>query len=78
MVPETCQEGRNRCGQHQGLETNPVRILFCNLHPIYQAISSLAIEEICGTSLVLQNPPADAGDMGSIPALGGFHMLQGN
>ena len=27
---------------------------------------------------VVKNPPAKAGDMGSIPGLGRFHMLQGN
>ena len=25
-----------------------------------------------------KNPPANAGDMGSIPGLGGFHMPQNN
>ena len=25
-----------------------------------------------------RNPPANAGDMGSIPGLGGFHKLQSN
>ena len=27
---------------------------------------------------VVENPPANAGDMGSIPGLGRFHMLQSN
>ena len=27
---------------------------------------------------VVKNPSANAGDMGSIPNLGRFHMLQGN
>ena len=29
-------------------------------------------------SPVVMNPPANAGDMGSIPGPGRFHMLQGN
>ena len=28
--------------------------------------------------IVDKNPPANAGDMGSIPGLGRFHMPQGN
>ena len=28
--------------------------------------------------LVVQNPPANAGDIGSIPGLGRFHMPRGN
>ena len=34
-----------------------------------------------GTSLVVQwikNPPANAGDTGSVPGPGGFHMPQSN
>ena len=27
---------------------------------------------------VVKNPPANAGDTGSIPGLGGFHMLRGS
>ena len=27
---------------------------------------------------VVKNPPTDAGDTGSIPCLGRFHVLQGN
>ena len=27
---------------------------------------------------VVKNPPTNAGDMGSIPGLGRFHILQGN
>ena len=30
------------------------------------------------TSLVVKNLPANAGDLGSIPGLGRFHMPQGN
>ena len=28
--------------------------------------------------LVVKNPPANAGDTGSIPGLGRFHLLQSN
>ena len=40
----------------------------------YLIQNSLAIP---GGALI-KNPPVNAGDMGSIPGMGRFHMLQGN
>jgi len=37
----------------------------------------VSTEDFPGGSVV-KNPPADAGDMGSTPGLGRFHMLQGS
>ena len=36
------------------------------------------LEEGFTGGTVVESPPASAGDMGSIPGLGGSHMLQSN
>ena len=46
-----------------------------NLYPVYVKNFQNSIEGFPGGSVV-KNPPANAGDTGSIPSLGRFYMLQ--
>ena len=49
---------------------------FWNLVLYYFAIKTNGLDSPCGP--IVRNIPANAGDMGLIPALGWFHMLQSN
>ena len=46
-----------------------------NLYPVYVKNFQNSVEGFPGGSVV-KNPPANAGDTGSIPSLGRFYMLQ--
>ena len=60
-------------GWHDAAEPQLLMLTMLPQHP-----SQIGLEQDFPGSTMVKNPPANAGDMGSIPGLGRFHMPWSN